>query len=180
MTPLIHLNYDIIQLLEGYVLSAYKAKREKDIEDARAFHEENYQNMSSDGRFVLSKMYHYMISNVFNIHPSMSVDCIAQRYTSTPSPPLLFLDRISSKELKFCGAVNSCVRVYERKLEKNKDNPKLKDFGYTYRGCGRKRPGQVLPVGARPLSCPPPDHIIFTNPKLFYTRFALAKRPHHE
>ena len=50
---------DITLLLEDYVLSAYLKKREKDLEDSRSFHEENFQRNNDK-----NKGNHYLISDV--------------------------------------------------------------------------------------------------------------------
>ena len=48
---------DINLLLEDYVLSAYLRKRQKDLEDSRSFHEENFQENND-----VNKGKHYLIS----------------------------------------------------------------------------------------------------------------------
>ena len=56
-------NNDLIQILEGYVIKAYLKKKSKEIEDARNFHEENFQN-SID----INRDKHYLISKIFNTY----------------------------------------------------------------------------------------------------------------
>ena len=51
-------NHDLNLLLEDYVLSAYLKKREKDWEDSRSFHEENFQTNNDK-----NKGKHYLISD---------------------------------------------------------------------------------------------------------------------
>ena len=50
-------NHDLNLLLEDYVLSAYLRKRQKDLEDSRSFHEENFQENND-----INKGKHYLIS----------------------------------------------------------------------------------------------------------------------
>ena len=51
-------NHDLNLLLEDYVLSAYLKKRQKDLEDSRSFHEENFQKNNDK-----NKGNHYLISD---------------------------------------------------------------------------------------------------------------------
>ena len=52
-------NHDLNLLLEDYVLSAYLRKRQKDLEDSRSFHENNFQENND-----VNKCRHYLISEV--------------------------------------------------------------------------------------------------------------------
>ena len=56
-------NNDLIQILEGYVIKAYLKKKSKEIEDARNFHEENFQNSIN-----INKDKHYLMSKIFNTY----------------------------------------------------------------------------------------------------------------
>ena len=59
MSALQYLNdIDIISNLEDYVLSAYLRKRQKDLEDSRSFHKENFQKNND-----VNKGNHYLISD---------------------------------------------------------------------------------------------------------------------
>jgi hypothetical protein len=59
MSALQYLNdNDIISNLEDYVLSAYLKKRQKDLEDSRSFHEENFHTNNH-----YNKGKHYLISD---------------------------------------------------------------------------------------------------------------------
>lgn len=60
MSPLQYLNdNDLILQLGDYVLKAYLKKREKDLEDSRSFHKENFQSNN-----YVNKGKHYLISDV--------------------------------------------------------------------------------------------------------------------
>ena len=54
-------NNDLVQMLEKYVLKAYLKKKTKELEDARNFHENNFQNCID-----INRNNHYLISKIFN------------------------------------------------------------------------------------------------------------------
>jgi hypothetical protein len=60
-SSLIHLkDNDVILMLEDYILIAYNKKRSNELEDARKFHENNFQNCID-----INKDNHYLISFIF-------------------------------------------------------------------------------------------------------------------
>lgn len=54
---------DVSLMLEDYVLIAYNKKKNKELEDARNFHERNYQN---DIDININRDNHYLISHIFS------------------------------------------------------------------------------------------------------------------
>ena len=52
-------DHDLIELLGDYVLKAYLRKKQKELDEARAFHEKNFQDCID-----VNKENHYMISDV--------------------------------------------------------------------------------------------------------------------
>ena len=67
-------NHDLNLLLEDYVLSAYLRKRQKDLEDSRSFHEENFQENND-----INKGKHYLISETIEFIKQLEEPSIFNR-----------------------------------------------------------------------------------------------------
>lgn len=122
-------NHDLIELLGDYVLKAYLRKKQKELDDARAFHEKNFQDFIDE-----NKDDHYMISDViFDIKHNYPF--IYPRNTSTWIP---FMDITDPSEnlrlyLDFSWTplhVSDRIKIYNEHVEIYKENTKLQRCGY--------------------------------------------------
>ena len=104
-----YLNYlkdnDVIIMLEDYVLIAYNTRRTKELEDARNFHEANFQNCID-----VSKDNHYLISFIFGEY----IYRLSDYYWNIENPKL----------------INHRIKIYEEELEAYIENTELQRCEY--------------------------------------------------
>ena len=122
-------DYDLIELLGDYVLKAHLRKKDKDLDDARQFHEKNFQDYVDE-----NKDNHYLISDVITdlrnnypfLYPRNSSSWVPFMDIEDPVENLrLYVDFSWSPLL-----VSYRIRIYNEHVETYKENTKLQRCGY--------------------------------------------------
>ena len=105
-SSLIHLkDNDVILMLEDYVLIAYNKSKRKELEDARYFHEDNFQNCID-----INRDNHYLISFIFGEY----IYRLSDYYWNIENPKL----------------INHRIKIYEGELEGYIENTELQRCEY--------------------------------------------------
>ena len=111
-------DYDLIILLGDYVLKAYLRKKKQDLEDARQFHEKNFQeciDVNRDNRYLLSHGFDVLKENYVGNPPYSYSGDIGLNLVYRPSSWTYWFG--FSTKYKICFFENS-LKIYE-------DNTKL-------------------------------------------------------
>ena len=121
-------DYDLIELLEDYVLKAYLRKKKKELDDAREFHEKNFQDCIDE-----NKKNHYLISDVItdikqNYSFEYSSICVYWAPIFPRNPLYNFYSVYSWAPI----AVSDRIKIYNDSVEPYKENTKLQRCGYQY------------------------------------------------
>ena len=124
-------DYDLIELLGDYVLKAYLRKKDTDLEEARQFHEKNFQDYVDE-----NEVNHYLISDVITdlrqnypfIYPRSCSNWIPFLDITDPSDNLKLYNEFSWTPLN----VSDRVKIYNDSVESYKENTKLQRCGYQY------------------------------------------------
>lgn len=124
-------DYDLIELLGDYVLKAHLQKKDKDLDDARQFHEKNFQDYVDE-----NEVNHYLISDVItditqNYKFEYTRDCsdwIISSLFSHPEESIRIPYYFSWTPLY----VSDRIKIYNEHVETYKENTKLQRCGYQY------------------------------------------------
>lgn len=124
-------DYDLIELLGDYVLKAHLRKKKLDLDDARQFHEKNFQDYidkNKDNHYLISDVITDLRQNYPFIYPRNSYTWFPFMDIEDPVENLRLCLDFSWTPLH----VSDRIKIYNENVETYKENTKLQRCGYQY------------------------------------------------